>query len=364
MNIALLSPNKNVYSETFIQAHKERLKGKIFFYYSGEVPTELEGGIVINSRRKRIIDIVKGHFRLNRFSLAEQAVMTSFKRNKIDLVFAEYGVTGEKALPICRELGLPLIVHFHGYDASRYEVLNDNNNFSEVFNYARFVVVVSRKMEKDFLKLGCSANKLVYNVCGPREEFLEVNPQFNKQQFVSIGRFVDKKAPYYLVLSFKEIVKKFPKAKLIIAGDGELWNSCKNLAKYWNLEGNILFPGVISKEKYITYLSESIAMVQHSITAEDGNTEGTPISVLEASAAGLPVISTNHAGIPDVIQHKITGLLVEEHDVEGMTEHMLRLLNEPDLGKKLGKNGKRNIQQNFNLEKHIKVLNELVEKQQ
>ena len=95
-NIALLSPSENMYSETFIQAHKERLKGNIFYYYSGELPTKLEGGIVINSRCSRIVDIVKGHYRLNKFSLEEQALITSFKKKQYRACFCRIWVYGAK----------------------------------------------------------------------------------------------------------------------------------------------------------------------------------------------------------------------------------------------------------------------------
>lgn len=362
MNIALISPSKKLYSETFIQAHKERLNANIFHYYNGEVPTELEGGIIINSRRKRIIDIFKGHFRLNRFSLAEQAVITSFKKNKIELVFAEYGPTGQLLSPICKELELPLIVHFHGYDASTKNVLKVNNNYRDLFEYARYIVVVSKKMYKDFLDIGCPESKLVYNVYGPREEFHNVQPNLSKPQFVAIGRFTNKKAPYYLILSFKEVVKQIPGAKLVIAGGGELWNTCKNLIKYHGLEDSVSLPGVITKEQFIAFLSESIAMVQHSITADDGDTEGTPLSILEASAAGLPVISTKHAGIPDIVIHGETGLLVKEHDVDGMAEKMIMLWENREMAKRMGDQGKINIKENFNINRHIRVLDELIEK--
>jgi len=360
MNIALVSPSKNAYSETFIQVHRERLKGNIFYYYNGEIPKELEGGVVINSRRKRILDIFKGHYRMNRFSLTEQAVITSFRNNKIDLVFAEYGTTGQGLLPICKELQIPLIVHFHGFDASRKEVLKANNNYCELFEYASNVVVVSNKMYSDLLEIGCPESKLIYNVYGPREDFLEVVPNFKKQQFIAIGRFTDKKAPYYLILSFMEVLKKFPDAKMIIAGDGELRNTCKNLIHYYGLEKNISLPGIITKEQYIEYLQESLAMIQHSITTEDGDREGTPLAILEASAAGLPVIATNHAGIPDVITDGETGFLVAEHDVRGMAKKMHKLLGNLSLAKELGASGKENIRENFSLERHISILNKLI----
>jgi len=362
MNIALLSPNQNAYSETFIQAHKNLLKGKVYFFYSGILPTKLEGGNLINSRRLRILDIVKGYFNLNRFSLPEIALLNSFKRNKIDVVLAEYGDTAQKILKICNELKLPLIVHFHGYDASIFELIKNNNNYKEVFETAEFVVVVSKKMYQDLLNLGCPEQKLVYNVCSPRDEFFKVQPNFSKQQFIAIGRFADKKAPYNLILSFLKVIEKFPEAKLIMAGDGQLLDTCKNLVKYYRQESNISFVGVISPEKYREYLLESLAFVQHSVTAENGDSEGTPVGILEASASGLPVISTKHAGIPDVIKNGKTGLLVEEHDVDGMAENMIKLLENNELAKVLGANGKKHIKDNFTLKRHIEVLDGLIKK--
>ncbi|MCG9973020.1 glycosyltransferase [Christiangramia crocea] len=360
MNIALCSPSKNTYSETFIQAHKVFLKGNIHYYYHGELPTKLEGGLVINSRKSRIVDIFKGHLRLNKYSLAEQALITSFKLKKIDLVFAEYGPTGTRMLPVCKALNLPLIVHFHGVDASRNEVLENNANYSELFEYASYVIAVSKQMYSKLLKLGCPQEKLVYNVYGPRDGFFEVSPNFKKPQFISIGRFVDKKAPYYLIISFRKVLEKHPDGMLIMAGKGNLLNACKNLVSYYNLEKNIHFPGVISADEFRGYLRDSRALLQHSIKAEDGDSEGTPLAVLEASAAGLPVISTNHAGIPDVIIDGKTGFLVEEHDVDGMALKIISLIENIEQAQHMGQSGKKNIRENFTLERHITKLNELV----
>lgn len=361
-NIALLSPSYKAYSETFIQAHKERLNGRIFYYSSGELPTKLENNILLNSRKSRIWDIVLGHFRLNKFSLKEKALIRSFKENKIEVILAEYGTTGHKILPVSKELNLPLIVHFHGADANHYDVLEVTKNYRDVISYATFIVVVSREMHEKFISLGCPKNKLVYNVYGPREEFFNLKPRFNKPQFVAIGRFVDKKAPHYLVLSFKEVVKEFPEAKLVIAGDGKLFNVCKDLVSFYQLENNIDLVGVITPQEYQDYLKESLAFVQHSVRALDGDAEGTPVSILEASAAGLPVLSTYHAGIPDVVKNNVSGLLVKEHDVQGMSRNMLYILNNPDEAKRMGSEGKKNLKENYTLERHIENLNIIIKK--
>ena len=224
-----------------------------------------------------------------------------------------------------------MIVHFHGYDASTFKVIEKCNNYKEVFNYASKVIVVSKKMEQMILKLDCLKEKLVYNVYGPRSEFDKVKPTYSKKQFIGIGRFIDKKAPYLTILAFKKVLEKQPDAKLLLAGDGALFNTCKNLINHYKLEANVELLGVISSEQYRKYLSESLAFVQHSIRSIIGDMEGTPLAILEASSAGLPVISTLHAGIPDVIQDGKTGLLCREHDVEAMACNMLKILDDTSL---------------------------------
>ena len=361
-NIALLTPTNISYSETFIQAHKKLLKGNVYHYY-GSIENQhldgygqLRGHHEVKHRLRRLLK------RESHTRFLERFIEDSFKDHEIKLVLAEYGDTAIPYLPVLKRLNLPLIVHFHGYDASIHKMFELTNNYKEIFEYASYIVVVSKKMRADLKKIGCPENKLIYNVSGPRDEFLKIEPRFSKKQFMAAGRFVDKKAPYYLILAFKEVVKEFPRANLIIAGDGNLFQTCKNLIKYFGLENNISLPGVISSEELRDYFRESIAFVQHSITAEHGDSEGTPLTILEASAAGLPVIATRHAGIPDVIIDQKTGLLSPEHDVASMARNMLRLLKEETAARELGAAGKINISDNFTLGHHIGKLDELCDK--
>lgn len=288
-------------------------------------------------------------------------ILKSLKENNIDVVLAEYGTHAHHILSAIKKAGLPMIVHFHGFDASITEVVQKHNNYKEVFQYAVKVIAVSKKMEQMLLDLGCPREKLVYNVYGPQPEFLEVQPKFTKKQFIAIGRFTDKKAPYYTILAFKNAIKEHPDANLIMAGDGQLLNTCKNLVKHYGLETQVDFPGVITPDTYRELLSESLAFVQHSITAASGDMEGTPLAILEASAAGLPVVATKHAGIPDVIVHGKTGLLCEEHRVDAMAANMIKLLGNKSLAKSLGQAGKENIRTHFAMERHIEILQNILE---
>lgn len=362
MNIAIFSPNKNPYSETFIQAHKKFLMGKIFYYYGNGSNIKLEGNVdLLSSNRRRYLKIKKNIFRLPQNYIHESKILRSLDRNRIEVVLVEYGTHASDLLPILQKAALPFVVHFHGYDATVHEIIKKHNNYKELFSFAKSVVVVSKKMYKDLHNLGCPEFKLVYNSSGPHPDFSKINTNYSHLQFVSVGRFVDKKAPYYTIMAFKTVVEKHPKSKLLMAGDGPLYNACKNLVKYYRLEKSIKFLGIISPDEYKEILIHSLAFVQHSITALNGDTEGTPVAILEASAAGLPVIATNHAGIPDVIENEKSGLLCEEHDVEGMAKNMLRLIEDPNLVKNLGAYGKENIIRNFSMKRHIASLQKCLE---
>jgi len=361
--VALLSPNKNAYSETFIQAHKNYLDANIKFYYHGFLPDSLEDEIfpkprLIDRLFRLFFKKMKNSYNL---SLGEYMLMKSFKEQCIEKVYAEYGPTAVSVLKVCKIMNLPLIVNFHGADIS----VKDNlalylDKYKEVVEFAESIVVVSKSMKSRLIDFGAKIDKITYTPCGPNDMFLNIKPTFKEKSFVAVGRFIDKKAQYYTILAFKKVVEIYPDAKLYLIGQGELFNTCKNLVRYYNLNEKVHFLGVVKQDEIVSLFESVSALVQHSITAENGDMEGTPVAVLEASASALPVISTYHSGISDVVIDGKTGLLVSEHDVNGMANNMIKILSNKELTAKLGKNGREHIKNNFAMNLHIAKLNELI----
>jgi glycosyltransferase involved in cell wall biosynthesis len=351
--IAILSPNQNAYSETFILAHK-KLPFKIKYYYDGELPTKLEGAE--NMMQFNFLQRIKKRLK-NEFKLGEYALIHSLEKENVDTILAEYGPTACATLKVVRYLKLPMIVHFHGYDASIKKILKDyKDQYRDVFQYAKSVIAVSNKMKETLMNAGCPEEKLVVSVYGPDPLFFNIQPSYDTSQFIAIGRFVEKKAPNLTILAFKKVTEKFPDARLVMVGDGELLPVCKKIVIKSDIEKNVVFKGVQSPEEIRDLMEGSIAFVQHSVTATNGDSEGTPVAILEAQAAALPVISTYHAGISDVVLNNVTGLLIEEQEVDGMAENMLRILQDTSLAKKLGEAGRKRIAENFTLEKHLQAL--------
>jgi len=108
-------------------------------------------------------------------------------------------------------------------------------------------------------------------------------------------------------------------------------------------------------------MSQARAFVQHSVEASDGDCEGMPVSILEAGATGIPVVSTRHGGIPDAVIEGKTGLLVDERDVAGMAQHMFQLAKHPALADQLGRAARVKMRSEFSMERSISRLWYIIE---
>ncbi len=364
--LALLSYSNNSYSETFIAAHQRLLAGEKKLYFGGFIPALLKaiGKSSPTSAQARCF-FLPWQSPQPLKNLALHFLARSFQKEKINCALAEYGTTGAIVYPVCQKLSIPLIVHFHGFDVSRRSVLKAYKvRYSEMFKYASSIIVVSKAMKAATLRLGCPEEKIIWSVCGPDDLFFEIKSK-NKWRaavFFGAGRFVEKKAPHKTIFAFHQVLKLYPDARLIMAGDGPLLSVCKKTVKHLGISRSIEFPGVLTPFQIRDKMKMAMAFVQHSVTAEDGDMEGTPVSILEAQAAGLPVISTLHAGIPDVVIHGETGLLCGEHDVDAMAKNMVFVLDNPDRAEQMGLLGRKRVAEKFTLERHINTINQLVEK--
>ena len=289
------------------------------------------------------------------------AIAAFMKRHNVDVILAEFGIHGSNICPHARDLGIPLIVHFHGHDAHRNPLLvGFKDRYRVMFEYAYKLISVSHTMTQKLVDMGANPSKIVYNPYGPREFFYQNKPRYQKT-FVAIGRFTDIKAPYLTLLAFKQVLVSHPDAKLVMGGEGELLETCKTLARTWDIESNVFFPGALHHEQVLELFSHACGFVQHSVTPTYGDSEGTPVAILEAGAAALPVIATRHAGIPEALVHGETGFLVEERDVDGMTRYMKLLLEDQSLFKSMGAAAREHIRANFNINTHISRINEVVD---
>ena len=364
--VAVVAPAGNKYSETFIRAHIERLPAEVIAIYGGAPILAEPLGASSAS-----VDARSGWWRnpfwrrhARRAYAAYQSGRLSFRwhRHKVQAVLAETGPVAVRLMAVCRRANLPLVAHFHGADAYDHDILSGiGQRYPELFDQAAAVVAVSRDMVQQLVRLGAPSNKVHYCPYGiDLTQFRGAQPANNDPRFLTVGRFVDKKAPHLTILAFREVAAETEQAQLIMIGDGPLMEACQQLVRALQLESRVRFAGVCTHDEVALQMRQSRAFVQHSLRPSYGDSEGTPVAILEASASGLPVIATRHAGIMDVIIEGETGLLVDETDVQEMAAHMKALAYDSDLAERLGAAGRRRIRQHYKMEHSIGRLWEII----
>ena len=367
MNICITRSNKFTYSETFL---RNQIKGlsqlaDVYTLYGGWLPEYAENGKLLNNKIYWLLNkIWKNVFKKNNNYFGNHGIERFLIRNQIEVVLANYGIGAVKLLPICKKLGLPLIAHFHGFDASDKKIVSQyQRQYQELFDYATAIVAVSKDMRQALIALGAPDNKIFVNVYGVNVDLFRVGcPSQHARRFIAVARFAPKKAPQKTILAFSKVVTQFPDAQLTMVGpqDG-LFQSCCELVQRLELSDNISFAGPKSPEEVSELLHQSMAFVQHSIVAPSGDSEGSPNSIIEASSCGLPIISTRHAGIKDIVVEGKTGFLVEEGDVDGMAESMMKLAANPKLADEMGAAGRKYVEENYRLQDRINRLYQIIQ---
>jgi glycosyltransferase involved in cell wall biosynthesis len=355
--VAVFSPNQGTPSETFIRAHIERLPLPTTAVYGGGWRRFTDRGPLWPLMRfpGRALGLVAP-------AAAERmyagALAQALRALRAQVVLAEYGTTGAEILQGCRAAGVPLAVYFYGFDAWREPLARRYRRAYEVmFREAQAFIAVSRSILDRLEGWGAPREKLHHVVCGADAAAFEgARPAEAQPHFLAVGRFVDKKAPQVTVSAFRDAHAAEPAATLTMVGDGPLLEQTRRHAAALGLGGAVSFPGVLAPRDVIALMRHARAFVQHSVTAADGDREGTPVALLEAQMAGLPVVATRHSGIPEVVADGETGLLVEEHDAAGMGRAMARLAGDAALAGAMGKAARERAMTHFSQERSLAAL--------
>lgn len=238
-----------------------------------------------------------------------------------------------------------------------------------MFDYASKIICVSNDILKKLTSLGAPVHKLMYLPCAfDLKKFKYLDHSQNAPIFLSVGRFSETKSPHLTILAFNEVLKEIPNAQLIMIGKdggGELFEACHILVRALQIEKSVIFKGICTPEEVLEQMNKARIFVQHSLTTPlNGDKEGTPVAIMEAMASGLPVISTLHAGIEELIVPGENGFLVAEYDFLNMAKMMIAVVKDDALVKQIGLNAATSILNNKliidNNEYLLKVVNEYI----
>ena len=359
-------------SETFVYNQTFRLQRYQAYMLGAKRPRG--AAITLPDDRVRVINEGgwQGWWREFRWKVLGQVpndVLEWAERLRPQLLHAHFGPDGVIAIPLARALRIPLVVTYHGLDASitwKNACAFIHKNYlmkkSRLLRESATIIAVSRFIKNKLISQGFPEEKI--RVIHYGIDVTKIHPKKrNHDQRIKvilfIGRFVPKKGVLYLLQAFRFVSATFPNAKLVLIGDGperkrlESW-ALANLPTH-----TYSFLGAQNHEKVIQWLSEADLLVAPSVTDETGDTEGLPNTILEGMAAGLPIVSTYHAGIPEAVIDGETGFLCHERNVDELAHYMGLLLEDPTLRRKMGEAGRRRVEQEFNLEKQNAKLEAL-----
>jgi glycosyltransferase involved in cell wall biosynthesis len=368
-SIAVININKAKYTETFIQGVVAHLNFRCYYLYGGELPQFDDDDRHFLSNwpsLQSLARFLETALRLEENHFLKNSISGYLQAKKVQLVIAEFGPVGVQMLPITRDLGLPLIVCFHGYDAFHRQTIQQcAGQYERLFREAALIVAVSERMASRLIELGAHRDKLLH-----LPAFVDLSLfRYSKEgriasRFLAIGRFAETKAPHLTILAFEIVARTLPQAELVMIGKdggGELYEACIILVRALGLERRIHFKGVLPHEKVAEEMRIAGVFVQHSVTTpENGDREGKPVAVMEAMACGLPVVATRHSGIDELIQHEVTGLLVPEYDIEAMAGAMIRAAKDDNLRHRLGRAASAAMHSHPLISRHVEILEDAI----
>lgn len=363
MRICIVQPNHDSVTETFLNAQAQRLPADVSVL-CGLRPRHKGHRLSAVDRLSRTW-IRARRFLQNKPSQWEitQLYRRAFGQLNPQAVLAQYGPTGVRVMDACRQARVPLLVHFHGWDANNYATVDKHrDDYRRLFQQAAGIVAVSRAMQQKLISLGAPLHKIRYIPCGAScSSFVGSDPSNTEPVFLTVGRMIECKGPHYALIAFSEVLKRFPAARLRMVGAGDLLGFCQQLAFQLGVSQAVTFLGSQSHDCVAREMRSARALVHHSVLASTGDCEGTPVTVMEACASGLPVIGSRAGGIPDVVLHEQTGLLVDQRDITDLAAQMTRLANDPALAARLGAAAGERAREHFSQEQGIQKLWDLIQ---
>jgi glycosyltransferase involved in cell wall biosynthesis len=284
------------------------------------------------------------------------------------LIHAHHGVSGALALPLARSLRIPLVVTFHGADATTRAT---RSRFTSVAGWAlhrreqwlkdgpALIIAVSQFIKRKLLAAGYPDDKVVVHHIGVNTDKFRADPAVVREPVVLfVGRLVEKKGTEYLLRAMDQVQMTLPNVQLVIAGDGPLRASLQPLAARLR---RCTFLGMQSHDVVKGWMNRASMLVAPSVTAASGDSEGLPTVIVEAQAMGLPVVATDHAGNTEAVTDGRTGLIAAERDVETLAKHIVRLSTDTVLWARLSHDARLQTEREFDIRRQTRVLEGLYE---
>jgi glycosyltransferase involved in cell wall biosynthesis len=356
-------------SETFIKSQAGALKNFQACYTGVEraaksLPIPDDSVLVMSGKSLR--------GRVERRAFLTAGWAPSFYRRLRDrapaLIHAHFAPDAAIALPLVSEFRIPLIVTLHGYDVTSSEefLRQGHGRFyirrrRQLFQATSAFICVSEFIRRKAIEAGFPKSKLLVHYIGVDHQlFTPATQECRRNLVLFVGRLIEKKGCEYLIEAMKRVQQECKETMLVVIGDGPLRPALELLARDKGVSCQFL--GSQPSNIVRNWLSQARIFCVPSITARNGDSEGLPIVFTEAQAMGVPVVSSRHAGIPEVVRHGETGLLAAERDHGALADHLVRYLTDEAFWGACSARAREWMQQRFDLCQQTAKLEDIYSK--
>lgn len=299
-----------------------------------------------------------GEAGFKQFGIVSARLKNELARSGLVAIHASFGKSGAYALPIARQLGLPLVVTYYGGDATKRSNTRDsllrvyNRRREALWREAALILPCSDFLRRELAAKGCPENKMtVHHNTADSEQF---QPGPKQKIILFAGRWTQKKGIDTLISALARLGPALAGWRVRLLGDGELRAPLVAELRAAGVVAEL--PGWIAADEMPRHLAEAMIVCVPSKRALSGDAEGLPLICVEAMLSGCALAATRHAGIPECVRDDETGYLVGENDAEALADRIGRLIADPEATLEMGRRGRALALAHFNLARQSRKL--------
>ena len=304
---------------------------------------------------------------LFRYAGATTGLIHQLRRLHPVLIHAHFGPDGLSALKLARRLEVPVIVSHHGYDVTM------KPEFATSYAHKRYVrqkrilqqnaqlfLANSCFIKEQLASQGLPEHKLRVHYIGIDTSLFHPRPGVSREPIVLfVGRLVENKGCSFLLQAMAKLRSRYPQVRLVVIGDGILRKELEEKAA--RIAPGAQFLGHQSQQVVRDWMARASVLCVPCITAENGIAEAFGLVFIEAQAMGLPAVSFRCGGIPEAICDGVTGFVVPERDIDGLSTRLHELLSNPSMWQRISEAGADRVRTQFDLRAQTAKLEDIYE---
>jgi colanic acid/amylovoran biosynthesis glycosyltransferase len=277
-----------------------------------------------------------------------------------DAVLAHFGNNGVQALRLRQAAALSgrIATVFHGYDISEKLAQEGEAIYTDLFREGELFLPISERWRRRLVELGCPSDRTIVHRMGIDCRKFTFSPRkkdrAGRVEIVSVARLVEKKGLEYGLRAVAQLTRRDSRIGYTLVGDGPLKPDLERLASQLGISDSVRFLGSRPQDEVREILCRASIFLAPSITSAGGDQEGIPVALMEAMSSGLPVVATQHSGIPELVEEGISGFLTPERDAGALAACLGQLIEHPERWPSMGEAGRRKVEAEYNIE----VLND------